>query len=156
MLRAAMFAVVAVMAGSVPGQPVATRLTYQAPVAGAVIDPFRAPPTPYSAGHRGVQYGTGPDEAVHAAAAGQVVFAGAVAGVNVVVILHADRIRTTYSGLSSRPAIVVGAAVAAGQELGRVSGSLFFGARAGTAYLDPLVLLAHRRPRARLVPVSGG
>ena len=126
---------------------------YQAPVPGPVIDAFRAPATPYGPGHRGVAYAATPGEPVRAAAAGTVTFAGQVAGTLIVVVGHADRIRTTYSGLRT-VAVRTGQPLAAGQSVGTAGATLYFGARAGAAYLDPAVLLAQRRRRARLVPIS--
>ena len=35
-------------------------VTYQAPVAAVVSDPFRAPATPYGPGNRGLEYATSP------------------------------------------------------------------------------------------------
>src|SRR5690349_17646532 len=70
----------------------AAAVAYRAPVPGAVVRPFAPPPTPYAAGHRGVDLAAGPSAVVGAAAAGTVRFAGAVAGRGVVVLAHADGI----------------------------------------------------------------
>jgi len=126
---------------------------YQAPAPGPIVDPFRAPPTPFAAGHRGVAYATTPGQPVQAAAAGVVTFAGRVAGAQIVVVAHADRLRTTYEGLASI-AVPVGAVVESGQRVGSATSRLYFGVRAGSAYLDPAVVLARPRRRARLVPVG--
>jgi murein DD-endopeptidase MepM/ murein hydrolase activator NlpD len=126
---------------------------YRAPVPGAVIASFRPPPTPFAAGHRGLEYATTPGEPVRAAAAGMVTFAGRVAGAQIVVVAHADRLRTTYEGLASTD-VGTGALVAAGQPVGSAGSRVYFGVRAGTAYLDPAVVLAPPRRRARLVPVG--
>ena len=126
---------------------------YKSPVPGPVTEAFRPPKTQYSAGHRGVEYATTPGEPVRASAAGTVTFAGQVAGTLIVVVGHADRIRTTYSGLG-RIDVRPSQNVAAGQPVGTAGATVYFGARAGTAYLDPQILLAPPRRRARLVPVS--
>jgi len=137
-------------AGGLPPRPVG----YQAPVPGPIVDPFRPPPDPYSAGNRGVDYRTRPGEPVVASAGGTVLFAGPVAGRLVVVLLHADGLRTSYTGLGSI-AVRQGEQAVAGQRLGVSASALQFGVRAGRAYLDPAVLLdASRGPRthAHLVP----
>ena len=130
-----------------------SRVSFEAPVEGQVVDPFRAPPTPYAAGNRGLEYATAPGSTVRAAAAGVVTFAGQVGDVLNVVVLHADAIRTTYSKLASvgvRP----GEHVDAGAVIGTSGPALHFGARAGRAYVDPAVLLAPAPGRPRLVPVK--
>ncbi|MGI8686418.1 MAG: peptidoglycan DD-metalloendopeptidase family protein [Acidimicrobiales bacterium] len=117
--------------------PVAVQ--YRPPVAAPIVDSFRPPATPYGPGNVGIDYTTAPGTPVAAAAAGQVVFAGRVGAELHVVVLHADGIRTSSSFLAS-VAVRRGQQVAAGQTLGTTGLSLHFGARAGDAYLDPLVL----------------
>ena len=138
--------------GAAPGSATG-EVAYRPPVDAQVVDPFRAPATRYGPGNRGVDYVTAPGTPVAAAAAGTVDFAGPVAGSLHVTVHHADGIRTTYAFLAS-VSVRRGQRVAAGDELGRTGASLHWSARAGSAYLDPLVLLAAgRRPgRARLVP----
>ena len=134
--------------------------SYTAPIAGPprVLRPFEPPPTPYSAGHRGVDLATPLRAEVLAAGAGRVTFAGAVAGRGVVVIAHPDGIRTEYEPV--RAFVTAGQAVARGQPVGRVSGQhgawppgrcLHWGARRGEVYLDPLLLLRPLGP-IRLLP----
>lgn len=133
-------------------EPSAVR--YEAPVDAPVVDTFRPPATPYGAGNRGIDYATEPGTAVRAAAPGVVAFAGAVAGGLHVVILHGDGIRTTASFLRSVE-VRRGQRVGANQVVGTAGPSLHFGARAGEAYVDPLVLLAGSGDggaRVRLVP----
>src|SRR5436190_10804548 len=79
-----------------PAQPV----HYQPPVSGRIVDAFRPPTTPYGPGNRGIDYLTTPGEPVRAAGPGTVTFAGQVGGPLVVVVLHADALRTSYLGLS--------------------------------------------------------
>ena len=134
-----------------PVVPSRSRVSFRAPVDAPVIDPFRAPATPYAAGNRGLQYATGSGGDVKAAAAGVVTFAGQVGGVLDVVVLHADAIRTTYGGLASI-AVQAGDAVQAGTVVGTSGAGLHFGARAGRAYVDPAILLAAEPGRARLLP----
>ena len=112
---------------------------YRPPVAAPVVDHFRPPATPYGPGNVGIDYATAPGTVVGAAAAGQVVFAGRVGAGLHVVVLHADGIRTTSAFLASI-AVRRGQQVVAGQSLGTTGAALHFGARAGDAHLDPLVL----------------
>lgn len=134
--------------------------SYMAPIAGPlrVLRPFQSPPTPYAAGHRGVDLGARVRADVLAAGAGRVTFAGTVAGRGVIVIAHPDGIRTEYEPV--RALVAVGQAVARGQPIGRVSGQhgacppaqcLHWGARRGEVYLDPLSLLRPLGP-VRLLP----
>jgi murein DD-endopeptidase MepM/ murein hydrolase activator NlpD len=129
------------------------------PLAGepVVTRPFDRPPTPYAAGHRGVDLAGVPGEPVLAAGAGVVAFAGSVAGRPVVSVQHADGLRTTYEPV--QPGVGAGQAVARGSPLGvLVAGHagcpaeacLHWGLRRGEVYLDPLSLL--RPPRVRLLP----
>ncbi|MDR1998425.1 MAG: M23 family metallopeptidase, partial [Frankiaceae bacterium] len=127
-----------------------------------------APPAPilrgfdavgrYDPGHRGVDLGVSPGAVALAAADGDVVFAGPVAGRGVVVLAHADGIRTTYEPVA--PAVAVGQRVLRGDGLGQVVGThgpfpegsaLHWGARRGEDYVDPLALLRRLGP-VRLVP----
>lgn len=130
-------------------------VTYRPPVDAPVRDGFRPPPTPYGAGNRGVDYATVPGTPVRAAAAGQVAFAGRVGAGLHVVVLHADGVRTSYSFLASATARR-GQRVDAGTVLGTAGAAMHFGARAGDAYLDPLVLLdGGGATVVRLVPDDG-
>lgn len=140
--------------------PAAVVAAYAAPLAGqlTVIHPFRAPPTPYAAGHRGVDLGAQPGATVRAAGAGRVVFAGQVAGRGVVVTEHPDGVSTEYEPVT--PLVAAGSAVARGQPLGVVRGRhgdcppdrcLHWGARRAGRYFDPLTLLRSLGP-VRLLP----
>lgn len=121
---------------------------YLRPVKGAIIRHFEPPPTPFSAGHRGIDMAVAVGTKVVASNDGVVAFAGAVAGELFVSIDHADGIRTTYSFLSL-VSVRRGATVARGQPIG-LSGPghagstqphLHFGARVGDRYIDPEPLL---------------
>jgi len=125
----------------------AAAVVYRAPVPGAVVRPFAPPPTPYAAGHRGVDLVAAAGAPVRAAGAGVVRFARPVAGRGVVVLAHADGITTEYEPV--RPLVRAGQALRAGDVVGRIAGRhagcavscLHWGARRGAAYLDPLSLL---------------
>lgn len=121
---------------------------YLRPVKGAILRHFEPPPTPYAAGHRGIDMRAAVGTTVVAANDGVVAFAGPVAGRLFVSIDHADGIRTTYSFLSA-------VLVKRGQTVKRrdpvaLSGTgdgsspephLHFGARIGESYIDPEPLL---------------
>ncbi|SBT37722.1 Peptidase family M23 [Micromonospora narathiwatensis] len=109
---------------------------------------FDPPPQPWLPGHRGVDLAAVPGVEVRAAGAGNVLFAGMVAGRPVVTVGHADGLRTTYEPV--HPELPVGARVTAGTPIGAllaghpgcpVGACLHWGLRRGEEYLDPLALL---------------
>jgi murein DD-endopeptidase MepM/ murein hydrolase activator NlpD len=125
----------------------------------AVVRPFHAPPTPWSAGHRGVDLAAQVGHAVRSAGEGRVTFSGRVAGRGVVVVTHGDGLRTTYEPLDDRAEL--GRPVAAGDVIGTLSGGsghcgrshcLHWGLRRAASYLDPLSLLGRGPPV--LLPLS--
>ena len=126
---------------------------YAPPVDGPVVDPFRAPPSPYGAGNRGVDYATPPGSPVQSAAAGEVTFAGRVGLGLHVVVLHPDGVRTSYSFLAE-VAVRRGDAVERGGVVGRAGATVHWGARVGDRYVDPLSLLDAGPPDVHLVPVA--
>ena len=137
--------------------PTAAQAPWVRPLAGEVTRAFAPPPTPYAAGHRGVDLAGTAGQPVLSAGTGVVVFAGLVAGRPVVSVDHADGLRTTYEPV--RPAVAAGQVVARGSPLGvllpghpgcPVESCLHWGLRRGATYLDPLLLL--RPPRVRLLP----
>ncbi len=142
--------------------------TWQAPLRPLLVTrPFEAPPTPYAAGHRGVDLKGVPGEPVRAASAGQVSYAGPLAGRGVVVVVH-GALRTTYEPVQAtvkRGARVSrGTAdrhVAAGHAGCPAAACLHWGLLRGETYLDPLSLLGKQRIRllppaavARATPVN--
>ncbi|MEW1866390.1 peptidoglycan DD-metalloendopeptidase family protein [Streptomyces sp. NPDC088194] len=130
-----------------------------------VLRGFEPPATAWAAGHRGVDLSAAPRVEVRAAAAGEVAFAGPVAGVPVVVVALPGGLRTTYEPV--RAAVAVGARVAAGDRLGEAAAEMpahcaaacvHWGLLRGDVYLDPLTLLPPALRRAgpsRLLPVDG-
>ncbi len=145
-----------------PPIPHTAPASYRPPVAPLrVLRPFQPPPTPYAAGHRGVDLATTSGMQVRAAGAGVVRFAGSVAGRGVIVIAHPDGITTEYEPV--RPRVLVGTAVAGGTVIATVVGKhgsftagtcLHWGARRNGTYFDPLSLLRRLGP-VRLLPWSG-
>ena len=117
-----------------PAAGQATTITYRPPVDAPVIDPFRAPASPYGPGDRGIDYAT-------------------VAGTRYVTVTHADGLRSSYGGLASI-SVTQGAVLAAGAEVGRAGDTLHLGIRRGEEYLDPETLFAAAAPLVRLIPVA--
>jgi murein DD-endopeptidase MepM/ murein hydrolase activator NlpD len=119
----------------------------------AVVATFRAPPTPWSAGHRGVDLAAAVGQPVRAAGGGRVTFAGSVAGRGVLVVTHPGGLRTSYEPVASR--VAVGTAVRRGSRVGVVAGTpghcaprtcLHWGLRRGSQYRDPLTLVGRGPP----------
>jgi len=148
-----------------PGQPAYG--TYAWPVQGPVIRGFEPPPNPYASGHRGIDIAAPYGTTIAAPLGGTVAFAGSVAGSLFISIDHPDGVRTTYSWLSA-VAVKKGDVVATGWPIGATGWGhpgvtpphLHFGARVGTVYLDPMLLLVpqsvvdivHLAPMAVLWP----
>jgi len=152
------FALVVVLLGTAQWSPAAAGppvlVHYRPPVTAPIVDHFRRPACQWCPGNRGIDYATTPGTEVHAAAAGQVTYAGRIAGDGFVTVAHADGLRTSYAFLSTI-AVSIGHVVAQGDVVGTTSGQLHFGVRRGSTYLDPELLFAGGRPRARLVPLDG-
>jgi murein DD-endopeptidase MepM/ murein hydrolase activator NlpD len=100
-------------------------------------------------GHEGIDYAANVGDAVHAAAAGRVIFAGNVADRfgNLVVLDHGNGWHTAYGNLS-RITVKVGARVKAGERIGLAGQTgearrpeLHFEIRRGTDPVDPAPLL---------------
>lgn len=124
----------------------------------SVVSPFRAPATPYGAGHRGIDLATRPGAPVVAPASGTVSFAGQVAGRGVVAIDHGDGV---VSAIEPVDALVAeGAAVSAGDGVGVVgsgghceSACVHLGVRVDGEYVSPFLFLGGL-PRAVLLPMG--
>jgi murein DD-endopeptidase MepM/ murein hydrolase activator NlpD len=115
---------------------------YRPPVDAPVVDPFRPPPQPWMPGNRGIEYGTGPGDVVHAIGSGMVRFAGVVARRSIVTVQHPDGLRSSYVGLA-RIDVEVGQHLAGGQRVGVAAGPIHLGVRRGKTYLDPAQLWGH-------------
>ncbi|MCU1515234.1 MAG: peptidoglycan DD-metalloendopeptidase family protein, partial [Microbacteriaceae bacterium] len=84
----------------------------------ALLRGFEAPPTPYAAGHRGIDLRAVPGSPVTAPSSATVQFAGIVVDRRVLTLDHGDGVLSSYEPLL--PGLAVGDAVAAGDELGKV------------------------------------
>ena len=126
---------------------------YVPPIDAPVVDGFRPPASQYGSGNRGIDYAAAEGDVVRAAADGRVVFAGRIGAHFHVTVLHDDGIRTSYSFLRST-SLRRGQTVSQGAAVGTAAGVIHFGARAGSAYLDPTDLFAGEVPAIRLVPVE--
>jgi murein DD-endopeptidase MepM/ murein hydrolase activator NlpD len=122
--------------------------TYAWPVVGPVLRGFEPPPDPFGAGHRGIDIGAPFGSDIVAAQDGTVAFAGWVGGSLFISIDHPDGVRTTYSWISAAD-VAKGDQVTRGELIGQtgqghpgsITPHLHFGARVGTTYLDPMLLL---------------
>lgn len=132
----------------------ASPVCWPPPVHGVITDPFRAPACPYCRGNRGLEYRTGSPEPVHAVAAGEVSFAGSVAGTRYVVVRLANGWRLTYGRLAE-VSVTTGSSVLTGTRVGVTQGELFFGLRIGEEYHDPAPLLGQFQGVRRLIPDDG-
>ncbi len=128
------------------------RLVFRLPVDAPVTDPFRPSEDPYGSGNRGIEYDTEPGDVVRAAAAGTVVFSGAVAGSLHVTIDHGGGLVSSYSYLQ-RISVRAGVEVTPSQVIAIAGDRLHFGVRANGSYVDPFGFIGVRRIRVRLVPL---
>ena len=149
------------------------------PVTGPLARGFDARAGSYGPGHRGIDVAAPVGELVRAPAAGEVVFAGPVAGVGWVTIMAAPGVLVTLGPLLDPPVpgarlrarapvgrLVPGHAVVPAGGSGGVRGgraalpggpgaggaTLHLGVRVDGVYVDPLAYLVDR-PRARLAPL---
>jgi len=135
-----------------PNHSVVVRAEFIAPVNAVVIDPFRAPPEPWLAGNRGLEYDTTVGQSVVATAAGVVTFAGQVGGNLFITIRHGPDLVTTVGYLET-VGVASGATVAQGEVIATAGDTLHFSARRNGAYIDPASLMQSVRIHVRLVPV---
>lgn len=113
-----------------------------------IVRDFDPPPEPWLAGNRGLDLAGRDGQAVHAANAGIVTFAGPVGGVGAVAITF-GALRTTYEPVT--PTVHRGQRVTVGQVIGHLNApELHWGLLRGSDYLDPLALLGLEQ--VRLLP----
>lgn len=137
-----------------------TRWAWPVDPAPAVVRPFTPPPTPYSAGHRGVDLLAPVGTVVLAPADGVVAFAGRVAGRVVVAVQHDGGRRSAVEPVL--PLVTRGARVARGDPVAVVAGGtghctpracLHWGVRQDGRYVDPLSLVGASLAPAVLLPL---
>lgn len=111
----------------------------------AVARPYLAPPTPYAAGHRGIDIRSAAGADVLAPDDGVVHFAGTVVDRPVLSISHSGGVMSSFEPVST--SLVAGDAVRRGAAIGMVlpghcaTPCLHLGARVGGEYVNPLVFL---------------
>ncbi|MFE4264451.1 M23 family metallopeptidase [Streptomyces sp. NPDC056883] len=130
------------------GRPLPSPLT--------VVRWWDPPPTPYAAGHRGVDLAAPVGTELRAVGPGRVHYAGRVAGRGVLSLTLPNGLRTTYEPV--RPLVTEGAEVTAGQVVAVLTDGphcprpcLHWGLLHTHTYLNPLTLLP--RPSPRLLPL---
>lgn len=149
---------------SAPAHADGARLRWPVSPRPTVTRGFDAPSPNWNRGHRGVDLAATAEQPVYAAAPGTVVFAGVLAGREVVSIAHPGGLRTSYEPV--RAVVRPGQVVSAGTTLGvlvaghpgcPVAACLHWGAMWGPAsradYVNPLGLLAETP--IRLKPLAG-
>ena len=136
------------------------------PVTGPLVRGFDARAGPYGPGHRGIDIAAPVGALARAPAAGRVVFAGPVAGVNWVTLVVAPGVLVTLGPLLD-PAVTA-SRVRSKAPVGRIGpghpatraapatpaapAALRLSVRVDGVYVDPLAYLVDR-PRPRLVPL---
>jgi murein DD-endopeptidase MepM/ murein hydrolase activator NlpD len=120
----------------------------------SVARPFIPPPTPYAAGHRGIDI-RAPAGVLYAPASGVVHFAGVVVDRPVLSIDHGGGVLSSYEPVTTT--LVEGDAIARGDVIGTVlpghctSTCVHLGVRVDGQYVSPLRFLGEI-PRAILLP----
>ncbi|WP_353814311.1 murein hydrolase activator EnvC family protein [Agromyces sp. SYSU T00266] len=150
---------IAASPGSVPLGPIADRWTWPVGPPVLVVASFRAPPTPYAAGHRGIDLAAAPGSTVVAPASGVVSFAGPVADRGVLSIDHGDGVVSSIEPVAA--AVTAGVPVRAGEPVAIVATGghcddecVHLGVRVHGEYVSPLLWFGGV-PRAVLLPMGG-
>jgi murein DD-endopeptidase MepM/ murein hydrolase activator NlpD len=120
---------------------------WQWPIASphAIVRPYLAPSTSYSAGHRGIDISAASSVDIRAPADGVIHFSGYVVDRPVISIDHGGGVISSFEPASST--LRAGDRVTAGQVIAQVqpghcsSPCLHFGVRIGGAYVSPLLFL---------------
>ena len=152
------------LVGAAPVSATSGRLEWPLHPRPGVLRTFDPPALKWNSGHRGVDLAGTSGQAVYAAAAGTVVFAGELAGRPVVSVAHPGGLRTSYEPV--RATVRQGQLVDAGSALGLLvaghagcgsAACLHWGAMWGPAsradYVDPLGLVT--TTPIRLKPLAG-
>jgi hypothetical protein len=128
---------------------VARGAPWRPPVRGRIVTPFAYDPaSPYRAGmHRGISLSAAPGAPVRSACAGEVLFAGTVAG-RLTISVRCGAFRATYQGVAAL-AVGAGDRVRAGAPLATAAadGVVHLGARRARGdYVDPATLFGSTPP----------
>lgn len=125
-----------------------------------IVQAYAAPPSPYAAGHRGIDLAVEPGTPVVAPSDATVHFAGVVVDRPVLTLDHGSGVLSSYEPLVAE-GLRVGDVVARGDPLGVVSTGahcssicLHVGVRVDGAYVSPL-LFFDRVPHSVLLPLRG-
>ena len=131
-------------------------------VGSSIVNHYRAPETPYSSGHRGVDYAVELGQGVFAPADGQVHFSGKVVDRQLISIAHSDDLLSTFEPVCS--ALGAGESISRGQLIGEVCEAdetyqphcdqlycMHFSIRKNGAYLSPMWFTGELAP-SRLLP----
>ncbi len=125
-----------------------------------VIGPFAAPPTPYAAGHRGIDLAAIAGTPVTSPSDARVRFAGVVVDRPVLTLDHGGGVLSSYEPLST--SLGAGDPVGRGAPLGQVAAGghcdgacLHVGVRVDGAYVSPL-LFFDSVPPSVLLPLDHG
>jgi murein DD-endopeptidase MepM/ murein hydrolase activator NlpD len=163
-IRAFVAATLALVAVTVPAEPVRAAGTWTWPVTGPVIRAFDPPDSPYGSGHRGIDIAVAAGTVVLAPADGRVTFAGPVGGRLFLTIDHSGGLESTYSwvaALDVRRGDLVGQGQAVARSgtghTGDAVPNLHVGVKLDDAYVDPLDYLEPIDIAGwlRLAPVPG-
>lgn len=136
---------------------------WRSPVIGSkLVNSYRQSETPYSSGHRGVDYRVELNQGVFAPAEGTVHFVGEVVDRPLISISHPGNLLSAFEPVCS--VLNVGDQVLTGELIGEVCEAdteysphcpdytcLHFSARVGGEYLSPLKLTGEQKP-SRLLP----
>ena len=148
---------------NLPAPSLGTEKTMDSPLVGSImVRQYRQSETPYSAGHRGIDYEATLSQAVFAPADGKVHFVGKVVNRELISIDHGQEILSAFEPVCSP--LTEGESVVSGQLIGEVcegDGSydphcqpnicLHFSIRKNEEYLSPLWFTGELTP-SRLLP----
>ena len=162
LLQLASFLAVA-LSWQVPAPSLGAERTMDSPLVGSsVVRQYRQSETPYSAGHRGIDYEATLGQAVFAPAEGKVHFVGEVVNRQLISLDHSQELLSAFEPVCSQ--LTEGDSVVSGQLIGEVceggasydphcqpSICVHFSVRKNGEYLSPLRLTGELKP-SRLLP----